>query len=412
MTGSDRISTPDFARTALAEPWNRLTVAGLASGAANTNPRKRPFLRDCAEREAWDGNLPRELSFADFQREAEFFAGQLETLGIVAGDRALILMPNVAEAAIAIVGCLIAGVTPALAPVEENVDMLRAACERISAAAIITTGKLEELRPAETARQIAARAISVRVVAAYGHKLPDGVTSLEGWSEQDVDANPNRPPRKQEVEGLITFSSGPRGVLAHIRSEAQMIADALAIATRHKLGREQNLVCTMHATGSAAFAAGLLMPLFLGTTIELVGPFTAVRLRKALANAGEKPALLAPASLLPLLQESLPREKGLAALGSLVAVMRPGMELMEAASEFPFAVVPVFDLNERALVAPETLPRGLADLLGSHTHPMEAVLAEGQPYLMISEGDDGVARAFGFAASDVLSRAGAVDEAA
>ena len=43
---------------------------------------------------------------------------------------------------------------------------------------------------------------------------------------------------------------------------------------------------------------------------------------------------------------------------------------------------------------------------------MEAVLAEGQPYLMISEGDDGVARAFGFAASDVLSRAGAVDEAA
>ncbi len=43
MTGSDRTSAPDFARTALAEPWNRLTVAGLASSAANTNPRKRPF---------------------------------------------------------------------------------------------------------------------------------------------------------------------------------------------------------------------------------------------------------------------------------------------------------------------------------------------------------------------------------
>lgn len=411
MTGPDRPAKPDFARTALAEPWNRLTVSGLAASAAGTNP-KRLFLRDCAAREDWDGNLPRQLSFGDFFREAEFFAGQLETLGIVAGDRVMILMPNVAEAAIAIVGCLIAGITPALAPVEENVETLRAASERISAAAIITTGRLEELRPAEIARQIAARAISVRLVAAYGHKLPDGVTSLDGWAEQDVDANPNRPVRKQDAEGLITFSAGPKGVLAHIRTEAQVIADALAIATRHKLGREQNLVSTMHATGSAAFAAGLLMPLFLGTTIDLVGPFTADRLRHALKRAGEKPALLAPASLMPLLRESLPLEKGLAGLGSLVTVMRPGMELTGTAGVFPFPVVPVFDLNERALVALESMPTDLADVLGRHEHPIDAMLTQEQPYLLLSEGDDGVARAFGFAASDVVSRAGAVEEAA
>ncbi len=321
MTGSDRKSAPDFARTALAEPWDRLTVAGLTSSAANTHA-KRMFIRDCPERESWDGNLRRELTFGDFKREAEFFAGQIETLGIVAGDRALILMPNVTEAAIAIVGCLIAGVTPAIAPIEESVEVLRAACERISAAAIITTGRLEELRPAETARQIAARAISVRLVAAYGFKLPDGVISLDGWSEQDVDANPNRPKHRQEAEGLITFSAQPSGLLAHIRTEAQMIGDALAVATRHKLGREQNLVSTMHPTGSAAFAAGLLMPLFLCTTIDLVGPFTAERLRATLDRAGEKPALLAPTSLLPLLRESLPREASLARLGSLVSVMR------------------------------------------------------------------------------------------
>lgn len=411
MNGFDTPSSLGFASAALAEPWNRLTVSGLAAGAANANA-KRLFLRDCPEREMWDGHQPRALTFADVQREALFFAGQLETLGITAGDRALILMPNIAEASIAIIGCLIAGVTPALAPIEEGVEILRAACERISAAAIITVGRVEELRPAEIARQIAARAISVRVVGAYGHKLPDGVIPLDGWAEQDVDANPNRPQRRQELEGLITFSAGPKGVLAHIRTEAQVIADALAVATRHKLGREQNLVSTMHPTGSAAFAAGLLMPLFLGTTLDLVGPFTAERLRKVLSRAGDKPALLAPASLLPLLGEALPREKDLAELGSLVAVMRPGMELTRAASEFPFPVVPVFDLYERALVAPEELPTGLADLLGSHAHPMDAVLAEGQPYLLIAEGDDGITCAFGFAASEIVSRAGAVNEAA
>ncbi|MCA3628867.1 MAG: hypothetical protein IOC35_00930, partial [Methylobacterium sp.] len=79
MTGSDRSSPPDFARNALAEPWNLLTVSGLATSAATANP-DRLFLRDCASREDWDGNLPRALSFDDFHREAEFFAGQLESL--------------------------------------------------------------------------------------------------------------------------------------------------------------------------------------------------------------------------------------------------------------------------------------------------------------------------------------------
>lgn len=408
MNGKNRTSSSSLTRTALAEPWNRLTVTGLAQGAAAANPA-RAFLSDCPDREAWEGNSPRHLGFGDFKRECDFFAGQLETLGLEPGNRALILMPNIVEAAIAVVGCMSAGVTPALAPIEESVDTLRIAAERIGASAIITNARCEDIRPADLARQVAARVISIRCVAGFGHGLPEGVIPLDGWSEQDIDPNPNRPARQQDQEGLITFSPGPAGLVAHIRSEAQCISDALAVATRHKLARDCALVSTMHPAGSAALAASLLMPLFLGAEVKLVGPFKAQRLRDALRETTEA-TLLCPASLVPLIREARGHEPALAALGGILCVIRPGQEFERAGETLPLS--PLFDLFEQCLLASAELPETIDDILGPHVHPMESVLEPGQPYLMLSRGDDDIIRAYGFAASEALARPDAASEAA
>lgn len=408
MTGFDRTPSSSLTRTALAEPWNRLTVTGLAQGAAAANPA-RPFIMDCDERETWEGNSPRKLNFGDFRRECDFFAGQIETLGLVPGNRALILMPNIVEAAIAIVGCMSAGVTPALAPIEESVETLRIAAERIGASAIITNARCEDIRPADLARQVAARVISIRCVAGFGHGLPEGVIPLDGWSEQDIDPNPNRPVRRQDQEGLITFSTGPGGLVAHIRSEAQTICDALAVATRHKLARDCALVSTMHPAGSAALAASLLMPLFLGAQVKLVGPFKAERLRKALRDTAQA-TLLCPASLVPLIRESRSHEPALAALGSILCVIRPGQEFEQAGDTPPLS--PLFDLFEQCLLAHSELPETIDDILGPHVHPMDSVLEPGQPYLLLSRGDDDIIRAYGFAAAETLTRPATASEAA
>ncbi|MBN8534955.1 MAG: AMP-binding protein [Rhizobiales bacterium] len=408
MNGFDRTPSSSLTRTALAEPWNRLTVTGLAQGAAAANPA-RAFISDCPDREAWEGNTPRRLSFGDFRRECEFFAGQIETLGLEPGNRALILMPNIVEAAIAVVGCMTAGVTPALAPIEESVETLRIAAERIGASAIITNARCEDIRPAELARQIAARVISIRCVAGFGHGLPEGVIPLDGWSEQDIDPNPNRPVRRQDQEGLVTFSFGVDGVVAHIRSEAQAICDALAVATRHKLARDCALVNTMHQAGSAALAASLLMPLFLGAQVRLVGPFKAERLRAALRDTTQA-TLLCPASLVPLVRESRGHEPALAALGSILCVIRPGQEFEQAGDAPPLS--PLFDLLEQCLLAHSELPETIDDILGPHVHPMDSVLEAGQPYLLLSRGDDDIIRAYGFAAAEAQARSAAASEAA
>jgi hypothetical protein len=405
MNGKDRTS---LTRTALAEPWNRLTVTGLAQGAATANPA-RAFISDCPDREVWEGNSPRHLSFGDFKRECDFFAGQIETLGLVPGNRALILLPNIVEAAIAVVGCMSAGITPALAAIDESVETLRIAAERIGASAIITNARCEEIRPADLARQVAARVISVRCVAGFGHGLPEGVIPLDGWSEQDIDPNPNRPERQQDQEGLITFSNGPEGLVAHIRSEAQAIADALAVATRHKLARDCALVSTMHPVGSAALAASLLMPLFLGAQVRLVGPFKAERLRMALRDT-KQATLLCPASFVPLIRESRMHEPALAALGSILCVIRPGQEFEQADDAPPLS--PLFDLFEQCLLAHSELPETIEDILGPHVHPMDSVLEPGQPYLLLSRGDDDIIRAYGFAAAEAITRSATASEAA
>jgi acyl-CoA synthetase (AMP-forming)/AMP-acid ligase II len=405
MNGMDQTS---LTRTVLAEPWNRLTVTGLAQGAAAANPA-RAFMADCPAREEWEGNSPRRLSFGDFKRECDFFASQIETLGLVPGNRALILLPNIVEAAIAVVGCMSAGITPALAPIEESVETLRIAAERIHAAAIITNARCEDIRPGDIARQIAARVISVRCVAGFGRGLPEGVIPLDGWSEQDLDPNPNRPARHQDQEGLITFSNGANGLIAHIRSEAQVIADALAVATRHKLARDCALVSTMHLAGSAALAAALLVPLFLGAPVKLVGPFKASRLRAALEEASAA-TLLCPASLVPLIREAQGHEKVLTALGSILCIIRPGQEIEPTGASPPLS--PLFDLFEQCLLAPIELPECVEELMGPHVHPMDSVLEPGQPYLLLSRGDDEIIRAYGFSAAEPLGRQDATSAAA
>jgi acyl-CoA synthetase (AMP-forming)/AMP-acid ligase II len=391
----------------LAEPWNRLNVAGLVMSAAAAHP-DRLFLADCPERGIWSGQEPRRLSFSEFAVQAQFFASQMETLGLIPGERVLILLPNCVEAPIAVAGCLMAGLTPALLSLSDPLEALRIAAERVQPAGIISVAMVEDLRPAEIARQVAARVMSVRVVAGFGFDLPNGVIPLDGWSEQDLDSNPNRPSRQQSDEALVVFRTLPDGVAGFVRNEAQLLADALALAARHKLGKDQVLVNTLLPAGAAAVAAGFLMPLFLGAGVQLLGPYRISRLRQALDQGGASTSLLAPSALLDWLTVS-GHELGALVPVQAIALVRP--DDVDKVIESP-VVTRLFDLLDEALVVPEPGWNGIEDLHGPHLHPMEGVLPAGEPYLLLTAGDDGRTRAFGFAAAERLARSSEADNAA
>jgi|GEM_PF-2172054 len=381
----------------LAEPWHKLTVAGLCSGAAAAHP-DRLFMADCPDKPAWAGLEPRRLNFGEFYKRAQFFGAQLQTLGITAGERVMLLLPNSVEAAISVVGCLCAGFVPAPAPLDEAVEGLRAAAERMQVAAIITMERVEGLALAEKARQVAARVMSVRCVAGFGLDLPVGVVSLEGWSEEDVIPARQGSARKQSSDALVSFARENGGICGYIRSEAQLIADALALAAQTRIERGEPVIQLLQPASAASLVAGVLLPLFLGTSVHLVGPYQSRRFSTVLDHI-RSGFLLAPQHFIAkILDQALPGT----ALSGCLALMRPEDKALTTKGALPLTTL--FDLNEQGLLASKGAVASVVSLAGVHPHPMEGVLVDEAPLITVQIAVDGMVQASGFGAPRVIRR--------
>lgn len=391
----------------LKAPWDRVSVAGLAAGAAATHGT-RIFLRDCPDRLDWNGEAARTLSFAEFNRRALFFGAQMLTMGLDAGNRVLLLLPNMVELAIAVVGARAAGLVPAIAPMDETPDALRAAAERCNAAAIITTARCEDLRLGERARQIAARVMQVRCVAGFGFDLPDGIMPLDGWAEDEALPLADAVPVRQSAEALITFTRIDGALAAVIRSEAQLVADALAFAARARLNREAGVVAMLQPGSAAGVVTSILVPLFLGLPSQLVGPYREHRLLAALAGK-DGAALVAPARFTQGVKAARATHAPLQGLAALVSLRRlrdeAGGDGCYALPDSRLGEVTLLDLDECALLPLGAWPSsGIALLDGEHPHPMEDILPDGACLVALRPLGQSLAIAGGFGEARVIQR--------
>ena len=387
----------------LPEPWDQLTLQGLMTKGAMTSPA-RVFMRDCPDREAWNGMEPRTLTFDAFFKASHFLAAQLKTLGVEPGDRVLILLPNTVEVSISILACQLAAALPALAPADERIDTLRAAAERCEATTILTTARVGDVALGEKARQVAAKVLSIRCVAGFGFNLPDGIVSLEGWSEEDVVDLPARE-RQQSEAGLMTFSRDADGsVCALIRTEGQMIAEALALSSVMRLDGRRGLISLMHAGAAVSIAASLVLPMHAGASVRLVGPYRSETLAEVL-DAEPTAFLFGPdhfaAQLAP---DSLGegRLKNIAGILALARVEQPDAVIMPRGA-MPASLV--LDFNERGLMTAVKWPAdGKLALPDVYQHPMESVLPEGQVMLAYGEIPEGPPLWTGFGAAAMIRR--------
>lgn len=385
----------------LKSPWDRVSIAGLASGAAASHGA-RIFLTDCPDRLIWNGDDARTLSFLEFNRQALFFGAQMMTLGLPPGARLLLMLPNMAELAIAIIGARAAGMVPAIAPVEEGVDALRGAAERIGAQAIVTTARCEDIRLGERARQVAAKLLEIRCVAGFGFGLPDGVVPLDGWAEEDALPLAAPVPVRQDKEAVITFAQADGTLAAYLRSEAQIVADALAFAARARLGREAGVIATLQPGSAAALITGLIVPLFLGMPVQLLGPYRRSRFNAVLARQPEA-AIIAPGAIIAALAGEWEEAGGSKPRHSLVSVRRPA-EPVVAASGAPVDI-PLFDAKEAGLLPLGVWPaEGEAALEGTHMHPMDDILPEDSALISLRNGPDGLSVSGGFCEPRVIQR--------
>lgn len=364
----------------LPEPWDRLTLQSLAAKAAAEHPA-RVFIRDCPKRLEWNGVEPRTLTSDAFLKCATSLAAQIRTLGVSVGERVLILLPNMVEASLSVLACHLAGATPAIAPVDEKPDMLRAAAERSNAVLILTTGRVGDLAIGEKARQIAAKVMHVRCVAGFGFDLPDGIVSLEGWSEEDMMPLAETE-RQQNLEGLITFTRDGGSVNAAIRNEGQMIAEALAMTSVMRLDGRRGLISLMQPGAAASIAASLTLPLYANASVRLVGPYDTVAL--AAAFEAEPSAFL-------YCPDHFAAQLTAESLGKGRLVNHSGLlALARIANPDKAAIVPpgslgghlIVDFDEAGCLPVVKWPAdGKLVLARSTAHPMESVLAADQQML-------------------------------
>lgn len=374
----------------LPAPWNNLTLQALVERAAMEAPA-RIVLRDCPERERWNGVEPRNLSCDIVLREARFLAAQLRALGLQEGEHVLLLLPNVVELPLAVVACRLIGAVPAIAAMDESVDFLRACAERIGAALILTCARVNDVALGEKARQVAARALSVRSIAGFGFDLIEGIVSLEGWSEDEVDPLPDLTAYQGEV-GLVTFSREAEGPMAALRTEGQVMAEALALHSVLRLDGRRGLVSLMQPGASATLAASLVLPLYVGASVQLVGPYTPATLERALAALPDA-FVFAPDHFIAGLKENTVPGGLLAQAAGFLALARIETPRAQILRPGPFKGALAFDFHELGLMTRLAWPvDGKIDLPKRYDHPMESVLPEDCPML---EWVDGTFSGFG-----------------
>lgn len=377
-------------------PWDTITLSSLVGMAAAAAP-KRVFLRDCPRRLEWNGVEARELTFETFERSALFLAAQLRTLGVQPGDTLLLMLPNSVELPLALVAARMAGAVPAIAPAEEKVDTLRAMAERCEATAILTMDRIGDIKLGEKARQVAARLMNIRCVAGFGFDLPDGIVSLEGWSEEDV--VPIVPSEDgQDSTALVTFARAEGAICACRRTEGQIIGDML-LAKTLVTPAESGMISLMQPGSAASVAAGFLLALQAKVPLTLIGPYEQQALSEALMRQPGA-LLLAPDHFIAQLMKDDPASALAGVLPTSVAIMHVAGPKATILRPGPASGAVLINFEERGIFGLQTWPQdGVLSLSDALDHLLEGVLTGKQPYLVF-DGDD----LTGFGAAIVLRR--------
>jgi mycobactin salicyl-AMP ligase len=249
--------------------WSHLTLDAIAETASRARPSRRAFT-DSPDRATWTDGEPRELTSGQLGVELRIFARKLLTLGVKPGDRVIVMLPNLTEGASALLGVMLAGLTPCALSVVSSVDEIQRAAERVRATGVITVARYAHLKPAQAACEAASRYYGIRFVGAFGTALPPGAIPLSDWPDDDVSSDALSAPQPHHA-ALISFGADGE---PHVRSHAQLISEALALSAISGLTSRGHLLGTFTPVSAAGVIASLAAPLISGAHVHLHGPFS------------------------------------------------------------------------------------------------------------------------------------------
>ncbi|MFM9975476.1 MAG: AMP-binding protein, partial [Beijerinckiaceae bacterium] len=304
------------------------------------------------------------------------FARQILTLGLAPGDAVLVAMPNQVDGVVALVGLMLAGLTPCPVSVVASAAQIQKAAEAVSAKAIVTVNRYAQLKPSLNAREAASRFYGIRFVCAFGPHAPDGIVSLDGWQGSELWQGP-LPGDSPSATALLTLDTSGEEIVPYARSHAQLISEGLALSAISGLTGRGSIIATFAPVSAAGFVSTVAAPLISGTAVALHGPFDIAVLEQQLEAQPEALVVL-PAAAETAIRHGL----GEKLKDSIVVTRSPGSiralsksgRVTELVSLGELALLPLLRDRERTR---QRLPR-------VYSHPVGTALPLGIVHLEMS----------------------------
>ncbi len=286
----------------------------------------------------------RSIGYAELDRLATRCAHALAALGIAAGDRVLLLMPNVPQAVICYYGALRTGAAVVLAnPVFEAGALVRQVIDSQATAVValsmyyqlvaqvreraplqhVIYSNLKEYLPA-TQRRLFTLLRQER----EGHRVPDDEARRSLWLPKLLDAAPDAGPLPSpapEQLAALLYTGGttgePRGVMHQHHS---LVANALQVAAWLQVARgRERLLCAIPFSHSYGMTACMNVAVALAATMILLPTFEIQNVLHAIRR--ERPTLFpgVPPMYAAIANAPNARSYGLASLKACISGAAP-----------------------------------------------------------------------------------------
>ena len=282
-------------RTEEVSPQAALQTLDLLFQHTLTQRPDRLALADPFNKEQVTGLRPRQLTYAEANREIQALTNHFVALGLPTNSVIALQLPNTVELVLTLLAAHRAGLVVAILPLLWRHAQLTAALNRTAARAIVTMGLIDGVSYGDQALIAASEAFSIRHICGFGTNLPRGMSTLD-----HVLTAATRPIRNVIQDGrkgaIISFDMTSEGVRVVARPHFSVIAGGLLIAVETAVPPGATVMSAFAPTSFAGIASSLVLWLLSEGTLVLHHPFRNDVLQQQI-NAQNCDVLVAPGEL-------------------------------------------------------------------------------------------------------------------
>jgi hypothetical protein len=266
-------------RPAAARIGGRATLDDLLHRAVQRHPDAIALV-DPPNRESFTDGEPRRLTYAQADRMVSAIAGRLRRMGLSTDSVVALQTANTVDSVLALLGVLRAGLIAMPLPLLWRRAEAVAALSRVSAAALMVSGRVGAADHYDLAMQIAAAIFPIRYVCGFGRGAPDGLVPFDDlYTTDQLDAFPATEAERAPEPGpgahvaVITWDMSVDGLVPVARSHAELIAGGLAVLLESRIEQDAAMLSTLPLSSFASLAVALIPWLLAGGTLALHQPF-------------------------------------------------------------------------------------------------------------------------------------------